>query len=63
MGKGKSDRRGRRRKQLLDDLKGSERVSEIEKGIIKSLFVKNRCWKRQWNCLKTGAERMNSSNR
>jgi hypothetical protein len=45
-------RRGRRRKQLLDDLK-EKRMMEIERGRSRSHSVKNSFWKRLWTCLKT----------
>jgi hypothetical protein len=39
-------RRGRRRKQLLDDLKGKEKILEIERGSTRSHTVENSLWKR-----------------
>jgi hypothetical protein len=44
-------RRGRRHKQLLDDLK--ERILEIERGSARSLCVKVWLWKRLWIYCKT----------
>jgi hypothetical protein len=45
-------RRGRRRKQLLDDLKENERILEIERGSSRSHSVENSLWKRLWTCRK-----------
>ena len=45
-------RRGRRGKQLLDDLK-EKRILEIERGRSKSHNVKNSFWKRLWTSRKT----------
>jgi hypothetical protein len=44
-------RRGRRRKQLLDDLK--EKILEIERGSTRSHPVENSLWKRLRTCRKT----------
>jgi hypothetical protein len=44
-------RRGRRRKQLLDDLK--ENYMEIERESTRSQSVENALWKRLWTCQKT----------
>jgi hypothetical protein len=41
-------RRGRGRKQLLDDLKGKEKILEIERGSNRSHFVENSLWERLW---------------
>ena len=38
-------RRGRKCKQLLDGLKGSEKVMEIERGSTRSHCVENSFWK------------------
>jgi len=43
-------RRGRRRKQLLDDLK--ENYMEIERESTRSQSVENSLWKRLWTCHK-----------
>ena len=39
-------RRGRRRKQQLDDLKGKKRILETERGSTRSQSVENSFWKR-----------------
>jgi ABC-type tungstate transport system permease subunit len=44
--------RGRRRKQLLDDLE-NERVLEIERGSSRTHSMENSLWKRLWTCHKT----------
>jgi hypothetical protein len=46
-------RRGRRRKQLSDDLKENERILEIERENTISHSVENSLWKRLWTCGKT----------
>jgi hypothetical protein len=46
-------RRGRRRKQLLDDLKETKSILEIERGSTRSHPVENSLWKRLRTCLKT----------
>jgi hypothetical protein len=46
-------RRGRRRKQLLDDLKKKERILKIERGSTRSHPVENSLWKRLRTCRKT----------
>jgi hypothetical protein len=43
-------RRGRRRKQLLDDLKEKRRISEIERGSTRSHSVQNSLWNRVQIC-------------
>jgi hypothetical protein len=53
-------RRGRRRKQLLNDLK--ENILEIERGSNRSHCVENSLWKRLRTCRKTDC-RMNSMRR
>ena len=45
-------RRGRRRKHLLDDLKGKKRILEIERGSTKSHSLGDWLWKRPWTCPK-----------
>jgi len=40
--------RGRRRKQLLDDLQGNERIRKIERGSTRSQSVENWLRKRLW---------------
>ena len=55
-------RRGRRSKQLLDDLEGKMRLLEIESGSIRSHSVENWPWKRQWTCPATDY-RMNERRR
>jgi hypothetical protein len=45
-------RRGRRRKQLLDDLKEKEKILEIERGSTRSHPVENSLWKRLRTCRK-----------
>jgi hypothetical protein len=47
-------RRGRRRKQLLDDLKEKEKILEIERGSTRSHPAENSLWKRLRTCRKTG---------
>jgi hypothetical protein len=47
-----TERRGRRRKQLLDDLKERE-VLENERGSNRSHIVENSLWKRLGTCCKT----------
>jgi hypothetical protein len=46
-------RRGRRRKQLLDDLKENEKIPEIERGSTRSHPMENSLWKRLRTCRKT----------
>jgi hypothetical protein len=46
-------RRGRRSKQLLDDLKGKEKILEIERGSTRSHCVENLLWKSLRTCRKT----------
>jgi hypothetical protein len=41
-------RRGRRRKQLLDDLKGNKKILEIERGSTGSCCLENWLRKRLW---------------
>ena len=41
-----TERRGKRRKQLLDDLKKIKRTLEIERGSTRSHSVENWFWKR-----------------
>ena len=48
-------KRGRRRKQLLDDVKEKRRYWNLT-GSTKSYSVENSIWKRQWSCRKTGNE-------
>jgi hypothetical protein len=43
-------RRGRRRKQLLDDIKEKEWIIEIERDSTGSHRVENSLWKRLWTC-------------
>jgi hypothetical protein len=43
-------RRGRKRKHVLDELKGKEKVVELERGSTKSHSVRNSLWKRLWTC-------------
>ena len=45
-------RRGRRRKQLLDDLK-EKKILEIERGSTRSHPVENSLWKMLRTCRKT----------
>ena len=45
-------RRGRRRKQILDDVKGKNMVLDIERGSTRSQSVENSFWKRLWTCRK-----------
>jgi hypothetical protein len=45
-------RRGKRRKQLLDDLE-QKKILEIERGSTRSHPVENSLWKRLWTCRKT----------
>jgi len=45
-------RRGLRCKQLLDDLKGKNRIQEIERGSTRLHSVENSLWKRLWTCHK-----------
>jgi hypothetical protein len=51
-GIGVTGRRGRSRKQVLDDCK-NERILEIERGSTRSNCVKNWLWKRLRTCVKT----------
>jgi hypothetical protein len=53
-------RRGRRRKQLLDDVKGNENILEIDRGRASSHSVENSLWKWIWTFRKTDC-RMNES--
>jgi hypothetical protein len=46
-------RQGRRRKQLLVDLKEKETIPEIEKGFSRSHCVENWLLKRLWTCRET----------
>jgi hypothetical protein len=46
-------RRGRRRKQLLDDRKEKKMILEIERECTKSHYVENSLWTRLWTCRKT----------
>jgi hypothetical protein len=43
-------RRGRKRKQLLDDLKETRGYWKWKKRSTRSQFVENLLWKRQWTC-------------
>ena len=45
-------RRGRRRRNLLDDLK-ERRILSFEGGCSRSHYVENWLWKRLWTCRKT----------
>jgi hypothetical protein len=36
----------------MDDLKGKERILEIERGSTRSHGVRNSLWKRLWTCRK-----------
>ena len=45
-------RRGRRRKQILDDPTGKVRILGTERGSTKSQSVENSLWKRMWTCRK-----------
>jgi hypothetical protein len=40
-------------KQLLDDLKGSKKILEVEAGSSGSHSLENSVWKRLWTCRKT----------
>jgi hypothetical protein len=44
---------GRRRKQLLDDLKETQKILEIERGSTRSHPMENSLWKRLRTCRKT----------
>jgi hypothetical protein len=46
-------RRGRRPKQLLDDLKERREYWKTERGNTRSHCVENWPWKRLWTCCKT----------
>ena len=46
-------RRGRRRKKLLDDLKGQERILLFEGGSSRSHYVEALFWRRLWTCRQT----------
>jgi hypothetical protein len=46
-------RRGRRRKKLLDDLKGKERILSYEGGSSRSHCVEESFWRRLWTCRQT----------
>ena len=52
-------RRGRRGKQLLCELKGNERILEIERRSTISRFVEKSLWKRLWTCRKADYGLMN----
>jgi hypothetical protein len=56
-------RRGRKRKQLLDDLKGKEKILEIESGSTRSHSMENSLWKRLRTCRKTDYGMMNEGPR
>jgi hypothetical protein len=55
-------RQGRRRKQLLDDLKEKRKYWKLKKGSTRSHPVENSLWKRLRTCRKT-EYRMNESDR
>jgi len=44
---------GRRRKKLLDDLKGQERILSFEGGSSRSHYVEESFWRRLWTCRQT----------
>ena len=46
-------RRGRRRKKLLDDLKGQERILPFEGGSSRSHYMEASFWRRLWTCRQT----------
>jgi len=46
-------RQGRRRRKLLDNLKGKERILSFEGGSSESHYVQSSLWKRLWTCRKT----------
>ena len=46
-------RRERRRKQLLDELRGREMIVEIERGNTRSHSEENYPWKKPWTCRET----------
>ena len=46
-------RRGRRRKQLLDDLKEKKRLLEPDRNSTRSHCVENSLWKTLWTCRRT----------
>jgi hypothetical protein len=55
-------RRGRRRRrQLLDELQGKERIRENERGSTRSHYVGNSLWKRLWTAVRQTAELINDS--
>ena len=45
-------RRGRRRKQIMDDLKDIESIMEIESGNTLSPSMEKSRWKKLWTCRK-----------
>ena len=45
-------RRGRRRKQIMDDLKDIEIILEIESGSTISPSIEKSRWKKLWTCRK-----------
>jgi hypothetical protein len=49
-------RRGRQRKQLLDDLYKKEMILDVECGSPRSHSVENSLWMRLWICHKTSYE-------
>jgi hypothetical protein len=49
--------RGRKRKQLLDDLKEMGGNSKLKRGSTKSYFVENSLWKRLWTYHNTDYEK------
>jgi hypothetical protein len=43
-------RRGKRRKQLLDELQDNDKKLKVERGSTRSHSVENSLWKRLWTC-------------
>jgi hypothetical protein len=50
------ERRGKRHKQLLDDLREKERVLGVKGGSTRSHSMKNSLWRSLWTCGKTDHE-------
>jgi hypothetical protein len=48
-----TERRGRKLRKLLDDLKKRIRILSFEGGSSRSHYVESSLWKRPWTCRKT----------
>jgi hypothetical protein len=49
----RTERRGRRRNQLLEDFKEKSTILEFERGRTRSHFLENSLWERLWTFRKT----------